>query len=117
KNFPRRNARARKHKAPVVGGGFAGWTFRAWAELLLAEVEVPPSVVPFERDFTPAERNLRVGVERTDVRPGGWRVLAGVGDGSIVRVRRVGRPRVARHVRLVIANRSHPATRIMLSDG
>jgi hypothetical protein len=40
--------------------------------LPLFEVEHPPAIFPFESYFTPSQRNLRVGVEWTDVRPSGW---------------------------------------------
>src|SRR5436190_23431123 len=45
----------------------------------ILEVEHPPPVVPFERHFPPAQRHLRIRVERANVRPGRGRILLGVG--------------------------------------
>ncbi len=43
----------------------------AVGELFGLEVQHPPTVFPFQFDFTPPQRNLRVGVERADVGPSG----------------------------------------------
>ena len=77
----------------------------------VVEVEPPPAVFPFHRHFPPAERNLRVRVERSDVRPSRSRILRRVSDGAVVRVRSVARPRVARHVRLIVGDALSAALR------
>ena len=41
------------------------------SELLVLEVEEPPAIIPFEGDFSPSQRYLRVRIERADIRPGG----------------------------------------------
>src|SRR5262245_53983033 len=41
------------------------------ARVVSAEVEEPPAVIPFERHLPPCQRHLRIGIERTNVRPGG----------------------------------------------
>ena len=45
------------------------------AARLIFEVQQPPAVIPFQGHLPPAERHLRIGIERADVRPGRRRVL------------------------------------------
>ena len=66
------------------------------------EVEVPVSVVPFQLDLSPSQRNLRIGIERSDVRPGTGTVLLRIAQLSVVRIRSVRRPSVIWQVRHVV---------------
>src|SRR5215470_11703159 len=67
-----------------------------------AEVEEPPTIVPFQRNLAPRKRHLRIRVERTDVRPGRRRILLRIAQSSVVRVRGIARPSVARHARIIV---------------
>ena len=65
------------------------------------EVQHPVAVVPFQGDLPPAEWNLRIGIERADVRPGAGGILLRILDGRRVRVLGLGWPGVTRKIRLV----------------
>ena len=82
------------------------------AARLVFEVQPPPAVVPFQADLAPAQRNLRIGIEGTDVRPGGRRVLLGIGHRGVVRIRGIARPGVARHGRMIVTHRRHDRPRL-----
>ncbi len=58
------------------------------------KVEVPESIIPFQRDLAPSQRNLRIGVERTDVWPRRWTVLLGISYGTIVWIGRIAWPSI-----------------------
>src|SRR5689334_11822097 len=72
------------------------------ARVMRAEVEEPPTVVPFQRNLAPRERHLRVRIERADVRPRGRRILLRIGERGVVRVRRIAGPGIARHAGIVV---------------
>ena len=55
------------------------------------------------------KRNLRIGIEGTDVRPGGRRVLLGIGHRGVVRIRGIARPGVGRHRRMIVTHRRRTA--------
>ena len=74
---------------------------------LVFEIEHPPAIVPFQRHFPPAQRHLRIRVERTDVRPGGRRILLRIGQACVVRIRCIARPGVIGQLRLVIPRWSY----------
>src|SRR5690349_15060636 len=56
------------------------------ARIMRAEIEEPPAIVPFQRYLAPCQRHLRIRIKRTNVRPGGWRILLRIGQCSVVRV-------------------------------
>ena len=66
------------------------------------EVEVPVTVLPFQAHFPPVQRNLRIGIERSDVRPGTGAVLTRIGHGGVVRILGIRRPGVLRNIRIVV---------------
>src|SRR5437016_1731889 len=59
---------------------------RLVARVMRAEIEEPPTVVPFQRNLPPCQRHLRIGIERTDVRPSRWRILLRIAQSGVVRV-------------------------------
>ncbi len=72
------------------GGLIAGRTVRV--RLMVLEVQEPPAVIPFQRDLTPAQRYLRIRIERADVRPGRGRILLWISQRRVVWIGRVTRP-------------------------
>ena len=66
-----------------------------------AEVQIPRTVIPFQLNLPPSQRNLRIGIERSDVRPGTGTVLLRIGDLCVVGIRRIGGPCIRRQTRIV----------------
>ena len=76
---------------------------------MILEVEHPPAVIPLEGYPVPAERHLRVGVERADIRPSGWGILPGIGHGCVVGVGRIAGPSIVGQTRIVVPHRGNCA--------
>src|SRR5579871_3013952 len=66
------------------------------------EHQVPLSVIPSKRCIAPSQRNLWIGIERTDVRPGTGTVLLRIRHSRRVRILGIGWPRIIRQAWVVI---------------
>ena len=81
---------------------------------LAGEVQVPQPVVPFEGYFTPAQWNLWIGIEWTDVGPSRWAILLWIGYRCVVGIGSIAWPSVRWQVGLVVARCSSTVRRSTL---
>ena len=71
------------------------------------EVQLPVTVVPLQRNFTPSHRHLGIRIERSDIGPCTGTVLSWVADSRRIRILGVSRPCVTRQMWIAEAGWCH----------
>ncbi len=57
----------------------------AMQRLTIVEIEIPPSVIPFHRDFAPSQWDLWIRIKRADVGPSRRGILARIRHCGVIR--------------------------------